>query len=288
MRFLKSLNLEDLLFIDIEAVNLVKNLNEDPELYKSWEYKMKNGKNIEEEDLPTTYNKNGALYPEFAKVVSIVIAKVHKGKIHLKAFQNTNEKELLEEFFATLNNITSTNKNIRLAGHNIKIYDIPFLLTRSIVNQVEPPALIDIGHLKPWEQTSVDTHDLWKASSLRGASLLNIAIALGIPSPKEEMAGHETTKYYYEDVNNLNKITEYCKRDVVTTVHIVNACRFEPFLEVEASSLKEKETKLLDKYYANKTLSKEEESILKKELKALKGEDAAIANEILTIITNEK
>lgn len=282
--------MDDLLFIDIESVQLEKELKEGSELYKSWAYKMKHGKDTseKEDNLEELYNKNASLYPEFAKICTIVIGKVKNGKIRLKAISNVDERELLLEFTKDINNIVSANKNTRLCGHFIKGYDIPFILTRCIVNGIEPPSIVDIAHLKPWETTFVDTHDLWKATSLRGASLINIAVALGIPSPKDDMAGYETSRVYYEEENGLDRITEYCKKDVITTIHVVNACRFEEYAEVDEKDLKEKAVGIMDKLHNSGKIASKDESHIVQTLESLNDKEKLIANELLNIVTTKK
>lgn len=291
MKFLRNLSLDDLVFIDIETAQLTPKLEKDTPLYESWEYKMKFSKDAViagEKTYEEMFDTQAQLYPEFAKIICITIGKIKDGVLKIHNFSSHNEQELLANFNSTMNNIIAANKNTKFCGHFIIGFDIPFILARSIVNQVEPCNLIDIGHLKPWEVTAIDTQTLWKATSFRSASLINIAVALGLPSPKDEMFGYESSKVYYNEENGLERITKYCGKDVLTVANIVRKCRFEPIVNIEIAEIKEKEVGLVNKLYNTGTLSKGDENLLMVKLNNLPEEDRIIANEILSIAKKTK
>jgi predicted PolB exonuclease-like 3'-5' exonuclease len=50
-------------------------------------------------------------------------------------------------------------------------------------------------------------------------SLNLLAHAFGLPSPKDEMDGSQVAKVYYEE-KNIEKIKNYCLKDVVTMARI--------------------------------------------------------------------
>lgn len=257
MKILKQLDLNNVVFLDIETVPLVQELIQGTPLYESWEYKVRHNKdtNAFTGTLNESYVKNAALYAEFSKIVTIVIGKIKDGSLMLKTYTNTDEQQLLNDFCKDLNNICTSNKNTRLAGHAIKGFDIPFIMRRCLVNQIELPALIDIAHLKPWELTAIDTLELWKGSGFSGSSLINIATALNIPSPKDEMEGEDTYTYYYTIKDGLQLIEKYCIKDVRTVCDIILKCRFEKPLGTEqkiAELVQEKQPALVTKVFNGK------------------------------------
>ncbi len=288
MKILKEQNIEDFIFIDIETASIEENLTEGSELYKSWEYKMRHGRDSEEGDLDSLFKEKSTLYPEFSKIITIVIGIVRNNQLHLKAFADKDEKDLLENFNTSIMNILASNPKSRLVGHAIKIYDIPFIMTRCILNKVPLNPLIDTAHLKPWELTCIDTHELWKSTSLRGASLINITVALGLPSPKDDMAGYETTNTYYNDPNGLHKIVNYCKKDVIATAHVINACRYEPYLEVSDVKHEEKSVGTLEQLYNTKLTSDKQDKFILETYNKLTNKEKEIADELIKIATYDK
>ena len=60
MKLLKTIDLNDLVFIDIETVRLTDSLEKDSDLYKSWEYKLrytKENEDIENKPLEISYKQ---------------------------------------------------------------------------------------------------------------------------------------------------------------------------------------------------------------------------------------
>jgi hypothetical protein len=56
-----------------------------------------------------------------------------------------------------------------------------------------------------------------------------MAHVLGIPSPKEDIDGSMVRDVYYEE-NDLERITKYCERDVVTVAQVFLRLRNEELL----------------------------------------------------------
>lgn len=259
MKFLKALKLDEVVFLNIETQQ--KELTGD--LYESWLYKMRHEKEFIEEGKKTyeeLYQEKGQYYPEFSIITSINIAKIKDGVLKIKNFGG-DEKQILTDFNTTMSTIIANNKNTKLCGHFVIGFTIPFLLTRSIVNQVEPCSVIDVAHLKPWELTAVDTQVLWKGTSIRSASLLNIAVALGLPIPTNS------------------------QEELLTTANIVRTCMFEPTIEAEYAELKEKTVGVLQKVFNTKTMTKEDEKVIVKNLQSLNEKETEIANQLLEIVT---
>ncbi len=232
MKALKKLNLKNLIFIDIETARVEKELKEGTPMFDSWEY-TKRYENFDLIELKNSYIKESALYAEFARVVCISVGRIKGDKLAIKTYNNEDEKTLLEDFNRDLGIVADKNPKTVFCGHAAIGFDIPFIFKRCLINQVEPDELLDTAHLKPWEVTTIDTKDLWKGTSFRPSSLINIAVALGIPSPKDDISGADVGELYWsDDKNKIERISIYCEKDVLTTANVVRRCRFEPLLEV--------------------------------------------------------
>ncbi len=286
MKILRDLNLDNVVFLDIETVQVVPELVKDTDLYKSWEYKVKYNKELVEKGEKTyeqMFNDQAQLYPEFGKIVCITIGKIKDGELKVKTFADKDETILLKQFNHTMNNIIAENKKTVLCGHFIVGFDIPFIMTRCIINQVEPCSLVDVAHLKPWEVTCIDTQTLWKGTSLRSASLINIATALGLPSPKDEMFGYETSKVYYTEEGGLKRIAQYCEKDVLTVANIVRKCRFEDVVGISGTTIVANKVGSLERIFNTKQASAKEEKELVQKFNLLQENEQKAAEDILSV-----
>jgi uncharacterized protein YprB with RNaseH-like and TPR domain len=232
MRALKRLNLDNVVFIDIETVGIVEELTPDHPVYDAWVYKIKrDGKN--EEDAAELFSKTAALYPEFGKIVVISVGRIKGGELNLKSYSG-EERDLLIEFTEDLQKVTDKNPKTLLCGQAIVGFDIPYLLRRCLANGIQPHDMLDTSDKKPWEvlDTLIDTNVLWKGTGFNGASLIAIASTLGLPSPKDDISGADVARVYYsEGQEGLDRIITYCEKDVLTVANVVRKCRFEDVLK---------------------------------------------------------
>ena len=125
MKILRDLNPEDLIFFDIETARLVDELQLDTPLFDSWEYKKKRD-GLSNDDIVATFKNEAALYPEFARIVSIVVGVVHKGELHLKTYDSEDEAVLFKNFNDFLNKNTDKKRTWRLCGFANIGFDSPF------------------------------------------------------------------------------------------------------------------------------------------------------------------
>lgn len=240
MRVLKKLKQENLLFYDIETASVVKELQLDTPLFDSWSYKVNKTGDVLNDEIIASYNQRSGLYPEFAKIVSIVVGKIVKGKIYLITLDHDSESDLLTAF----NNVLERNLKCKLVGFVSSGFDAPFIYKRMLINGVEPHDKIDYSGLKPWEVTDIDLAMEWKGTSFERASLINAATAFGLPSPKSDITGADVGRVYWsEGRKGLDRISQYCGRDVVTTVNLFRKMRLEEPLEVAVTATKEEPVK---------------------------------------------
>jgi len=180
------------------------------EKFQKWlSYEDKELSSLEKENLR---NKLRSINPYFGKVATVGIYCPEADKeegLHLGDFNG--EKELLERVWELFNR---TDLFITFNGLG---FDVPFLLTRSLVHNIIP----DNRNFKTTRRFQRSPHydtmmilgdwDIRKTPSLRLA-----CEAFGIPSPKEEAVKAENVYDYYLK-GDIQKVSDYCVKDVRAT-----------------------------------------------------------------------
>jgi predicted PolB exonuclease-like 3'-5' exonuclease len=88
------------------------------------------------------------------------------------------------------------------------------------IQGISLPEPLLLAGKKPWEIRHLDTMELWRFGDYKYYTRLELlAAAFGIPSSKEGMDGSEVNPTYYRE-KNLEKIKNYCLRDVEVTAKI--------------------------------------------------------------------
>lgn len=233
---IKFINLSDVMFIDIETVPAVENYNGMSEAFqKHWDRKSKYFRD-ENQTAEDVFQRAG-IFAEFGKIICISVGLVIKDtdgqqKIRVKSFYGDNEKELLENFGAMINSWDKKGTKI-LCGHNVKEFDIPFISRRMLVNAVELPNSIDNAGKKPWEVSHLDTLELWKFGDYKNFTSLSLLTDLfDIPTPKDDIDGSQVAGVYYEE-KNLERIVQYCEKDVLAVANLLLRFRNEPIIPFE-------------------------------------------------------
>ncbi len=214
---LNQLDLTNVLSIDIETVPQKASYHELEDHWKElWDIKSK--QKYPNETPEESYPKAG-IYAEFGKIVCISVgAFVRWGRsyqLKIKSYDGHDEAKLLEEFRSMLEKYIKTPLNT-LAAHNGREFDYPYIGRRMVINRIEVPFILDLAGRKPWEINLIDTMDLWKFGDIKAyTSLVLIAAALGIPTPKDDIDGSMVWSVYWKD-NDLERIRTYCQKDVAT------------------------------------------------------------------------
>lgn len=229
---LQKINLEKVLFLDIETVPEVYKFNELDEktadLYASkTKFFQKDG--LTPEDV---YDRAG-VYAEFGKIVTIscgIVSENKAGKsIRLKSFSSHDERKLLLDFAELLKGYYHT-PNHALCGHNAKEFDFPFIARRMLINGVDIPDILDIAGKKPWEVNLLDTMELWKFGDYKHyTSIALLCHIFGVPTPKDDISGADVARVYYEE-NDLDRITVYCEKDVIALIQLFLKFRNESLI----------------------------------------------------------
>lgn len=234
---LKKLQLERILFLDIETVPAVyefSDLDEDTAKH----YLTKNRFIIERDNLtPEQAYERAGIMAEFGKIVCIscglVKDRITGGKeIRLKSFANDDEETLLREFAAMVNDYYNTPNHI-LCGHNAKEFDFPYICRRMLINGIDLPGTLDIAGKKPWEINHLDTMELWKFGDYKHYTGLSLLCHIfGVPTPKDDISGADVARVYYEE-KDLPRITTYCEKDVVALIQLFLKFRNEGLVKDE-------------------------------------------------------
>ena len=112
-------------------------------------------------------------------------------------------------------------ERFHFCGHNIHEFDLPFICRRLLINGFGLPPMFDFAGKRPWEMQNVDTMQLWKFGDHKNyTSLKLLAEVLDIPTPKDDIDGKDVCRVFWEE-NNLNRIVEYCQKDVVTVARLL-------------------------------------------------------------------
>ena len=229
--------LENFLIIDIETVSGQKDFESlQGDWKKLWEEKVQYSlpENVTAGEY---YPQRAGVMAEFSKVICISMAYFKKeGKQYLlrvKSVAGHNEKELLQNFIDTVNQMEAIHNRWSFTGHNIKEFDIPFLCRRLLINGLPIPAYLDFQNMKPWETNMVDTFQYWRFGDYKHyTSLKLLAAAMNVPSPKDDIDGSMVGHVYWEE-NNLERIAVYCQKDVATVANIILRFKGLPLLKEE-------------------------------------------------------
>jgi hypothetical protein len=102
-----------------------------------------------------------------------------------------------------------------------------------IINGVSLPKSLNLFGKKPWEVQHIDTMNLWRFGDFKNyTSLKLLGEVLGIPSPKDDIDGSQVAQVFYKE-KNINRIVNYCEKDVLTIAQVVLRFRNEPLLDSE-------------------------------------------------------
>lgn len=233
------INHKELLLIDIETVASHPNLEEYQQENTTYSTRVWNTR-LQHLELDKSYNPDegfsrfGCLYPEWGKIIVITVGQIIQTddvwKVKVKSFTG-DEKEILENFFTLLGQVFKIKPNIKIFGHYIKNFDLPFIIKRALKHRLEIPSQLHLHNKKPWEQQIEDLYDFWKMGawgSTKSAPLGVICDFFGIPSPKEEMEGGDVSlKYWQNPEEELPKIVKYCEGDVKALADVVLAINGE-------------------------------------------------------------
>lgn len=234
---LDKINIENVLFLDIETVPLYRSYKEVPDNMKPlWDRKASFLAKSEDDRPETLYNQAG-IYAEYGKIICIsagyMLYNGNDTEFRIKSFYGHDEKELLQEFIIMLNKHYGGPETL-LCAHNGKEFDFPYLGRRILINGLKLPFHLDIAGKKPWEIAHLDTMVLWKFGDYKNYTSINLLAAIFcIPTPKDDMDGSDVAHVYWEE-KNLDRIVEYCQKDVLTVGQLFLKFKGDPIINKES------------------------------------------------------
>ena len=223
-------NMEQAIIFDIESASITPTIKEGEALYESWKYKMRNEGDI---DIVQSFKEKSPLYAPFGRVVAISCGYVKGDEIKVKEYKGEDEAAILKEFFKDVKSLNEVGKSF-LVGFSSIGYDMPFLAFRAMVNNVDIHPMFDVAHQKEWNlKYCIDLNLYLRGTSFTNMSLLNAAVAFGLPSPKQSLKGSEVSELFWSNgKNRMNKIGAYCTEDVLTTANILCKVLKVPLLKL--------------------------------------------------------
>jgi len=228
---ISNLNLENILFLDIETVPETENFSDlDTTKQELWDAKSRYQRK-EEFSAEEFYDRAG-IWAEFGKIICISVGYFNiEG--YLRTFRVTSfygdEITILKDFKNLLISHFSGNKHL-LCAHNGKEFDFPYIARRMIIHNIELPYKLNLFGKKPWEVPHLDTLELWKFGDYKTyTSLKLLTNVLGIPSPKDDIDGSEVYRVYYKE-KEIDRIVVYCEKDTIAVAQIFLRLRGDELL----------------------------------------------------------
>ena len=217
-----KLNLENILFLDIETVPEVEHFS-DLDKVKQDLWAIKSQYQRKDEFTAEDFYHRAGIWAEFGKIICISVGYFSSPK-NTRSFRVTSftgdEITILKEFKTLLISHFSEPKHV-LCAHNGKEFDFPYIARRMIINGLKLPFKLNLFGKKPWEVPHLDTMELWKFGDFKNyTSLKLLTNILQIPSPKDDIDGSEVFDVFYID-NDIDRIVEYCEKDTIAVAQVL-------------------------------------------------------------------
>lgn len=228
---LNKINLEDILFLDIETVPLFEDYQELSQTEQElWEEKTKYQR--KEDFTAEEFYDRAGIWAEFGKIVCISVG-YFSFRYEQRTFRVTSffgdEVKILKDFSRLIEQYFSSSNKL-LCAHNGKEFDFPYITRRMIINNIRIPQKMQLFGKKPWEVPHLDTLEMWKFGDYKHfTSLKLLTHVLGIPSPKDDIDGSQVRDVFYKE-KNIDRIVTYCEKDTVTVAQVFLRFRGEALL----------------------------------------------------------
>lgn len=209
-------DLEKLLFFDCETIRRNRELSVNSKEYDLYAWKLRDKETSKlppQEDVLKHYELSGALDPTFNRIVCITVGFIKGTTLYVKSLTG-EQKDIIEQFYSMLNSTGFTP-----AGHNIIQFDMPTIRLKAFESGVDLSILSDKysdSQQKPWvlADNFMDTMEITKGTYYYNLSLDAMCLLGGIDTPKDDISGADVSRVYYEEKDGLQRISDYCKKDV--------------------------------------------------------------------------
>jgi hypothetical protein len=221
--------LKNCLFFDVETAGWCPDLEclrqENPRLAKLWERRVKYYRSYPEFQNSTSdeiYLQKAGLEPEYSRIVCISFGTINEDETsRFISFYGEDEIDILTKAKKVLSN--SMTKGMKLAGHNIKGFDVPCVGKRMIYNGIELPGNLKVWDKKPWEIPFLDTSEIFAFGSWSQQKYLSLDLlscSMGVESPKEDIDGSQVHSTFWVE-KDFERIKVYCEKDVETVIQVL-------------------------------------------------------------------
>lgn len=221
--------LKNCLFFDVETAGWCPDLGclreENPRLAKLWERRVKYYRSYPEFQNSTSdeiYLQKAGLEPEYSRIVCISFGTINEDETtRFISFYGEDEIDILTKAKKVLSN--SMTKGMKLAGHNIKGFDVPCVGKRMIYNGIELPGNLKVWDKKPWEIPFLDTSEIFAFGSWSQQKYLSLDLlscSMGVESPKEDIDGSQVHSTFWVE-KDFERIKVYCEKDVETVIQVL-------------------------------------------------------------------
>lgn len=204
--------LYETLFFTVVTTTKYPNLEtlekEDSHMYYHW-------MNISEKKFNDSSNEiyltKGQYIDEFAQISSIGYGGFYLDNnkiIPYYKYIDGDEKEIVKKFFSVLESFRNKKLDGILCGHNINGHHIPILCKTGLKYNLDiPKSFKNNLTAKPWENSILDTVDLWKFTGGSYSSLELISDYLGIQTERIDF-NRINIKYHTDSEFSIEKITK--------------------------------------------------------------------------------
>jgi len=229
--------LSNILFVDIETATGSPTYKElDDRLKHHWDRKAGFLNNPRELSTDELYFERAGIFAEFGQVVTIAVGYMIRTEgswgLRIKAFAYKDEVRILNEFKELLVSKFDP-ETLQLCAHNGREFDFPYICRRMLIHGISIPRILDTGNMKPWEIPIIDTMNMWKFGDRKNYTSLDLLAALfNIETSKSDIDGSDITRVYHQE-DGLERISEYCKRDIVVTVQLFLKLKSLPLVNPE-------------------------------------------------------
>jgi DNA polymerase elongation subunit (family B) len=130
-----------------------------------------------------------------------------------------NEREVIDTFYNSI-----IYQDDLFCGHNIANFDLPFLMHRSMILGIKPPAsILKAMKAKPWDDCIKDTMIMWTSSPNKYIKLDVLLWLFGIDHGHPEFDGSMVAETWETDPQ---KVIDYCCGDVRSTYELYQKMTF--------------------------------------------------------------
>ncbi len=148
--------------------------------------------------------------PNYSKV--IVIGLKYNDELKLLT---GNEKDILNEFWNFIRENNST-----IVTHNGYSFDVPFIVARSIINNIEIPIIINTNPWNMLKSNHLDTMLIFSQNVFTNSGLKILARLNNIEFNDNGVMGKDIERLFKE--NKLDVIKEHCKNDIEVLEKLFN------------------------------------------------------------------